>query len=133
MFVLDMSSDETILDFLYAKGSLEILAAIKEFDRPQHIELRNRIHLSSSTLTKRLKEGVQHGVWQQALRQNEDGTSAKVYELTDPGEEVYDVLDEHELPEEFKQRRELELSIRHHRDLAIEDLEIHIFDWLEDE
>jgi len=128
-----MSSDEIILDFLHAKGSLEILVAIVDFNRPQHIELRNRIHLSSSTLTKRLKEGVQHGVWQQTLRQNEDGTSAKVYKLTDPGEEAYDVLDEHELPKEFKQRRELELSIRHNRDLAIEDLEIHIFDWLEDE
>jgi len=128
-----MSSDETILDFLHAKGSLEILAAIVEFDRPQHIELRNRIHLSSSTLTKRLKEGVQHGVWQQTLEQNENGTSTKVYELTAPGEKAYEVLEENELPSEFKQRRELELGIRHHSDLAIKDLEIHIFDWLENE
>jgi len=126
-----MSSNETILDFLHAKGSLEILAAIVEFDRPQHIELRNRIHLSSSTLTKRLKEGVQHGVWQQTLEQNEDGTSTKVYELTEQGEKVYEVLDGHELPEEFQQRRVLEMSIANHTSLAMKDLQDNMLEWLE--
>ena len=113
MFTSNMELDQELRDFVKAKASLELIAMIGEMEEPRHVDLRHRIHVSSSTLTDRLKTGVQHDIWAQQLLQEDDGTAKQIYELTQFGETLYNNLQEYDLPEKYEERRRLKDTISH--------------------
>lgn len=81
--------DPEVISVLEQKGALEILVELGYQDELRHTELREEVQLSSSTLQKRLKAGKEVGIWTQTLAER-DGTSVKVYTLTDFGESLYE-------------------------------------------
>lgn len=88
------------------KGSIEILVQLG--DGPKRFsEIKPVIPISTSTLSRRLKEGVKDGVWEQSLEEQDDGSSVKMYELTQKGEEFYEVAEELDLPEVVNEYLEL--------------------------
>lgn len=80
------------------KGSIEILVQLGEGPK-RFSEFKPVIPISTSTLSRRLKEGVKDGVWEQSLEEQDDGSSVKIYELTEKGEKFYEVAEELEIPE----------------------------------
>jgi DNA-binding HxlR family transcriptional regulator len=109
-----MAQEETLSAFLEATGTLEILLEIGERQRTFGY-LRDNVEISSSTLSDRLKGGVQLGIWEQTLRHEDGGTSRKVYQLTEDGEEYYDLALDYDFPTLFKEfyRIKFELESTH--------------------
>ena len=69
-----------------------------------HFEyLRDNVEISSSTLSERLKCGVQLGICEQTLRYEDDGNSRKVYQLTEDGEQYYDLALDYDFPTLFEE------------------------------
>jgi DNA-binding MarR family transcriptional regulator len=113
-----MIENADIIDFLQKKGAMELLVEIGE-DPKRHTDLREKFLLSSSTLHGRLKRGSQLGLWEQTLKERDDGLSSKVYRLNEKGQEVYDVADGYSVSRYHKTRRD---AVRHVRKAEAETL-----------
>lgn len=108
--VRTMTQEETLSAFLEATGTLEILLEIGERQRTFGY-LRDNIEISSSTLSNRLKGGVQLGIWEQTLHYEDDGTSRKVYQLTDDGEQYYDLALDYDFPTLFDEFYQIKFEL----------------------
>ncbi len=126
-----MIENADIIDFLQKKGAMELLVEIGE-EPKRHTDLREKFLLSSSTLHGRLKRGSQLGLWEQTLKERDDGLSSKVYRLSEKGQEVYDVAADHSVSRYHKTRRD---AVRHVRKAEAETLKALSHDdapWLEE-
>ena len=127
----ETSIDESTTEFLRKKGAMEILAEIGEEGPQRHTDLREELLLSSSTIQKRLKAGREYDLWELTL-QPRDGTDAKVYKLTQLGDQLYTHVNQDALSDLYKARRGLisEIELRERKvliEMAPDDA-----DWLLD-
>ncbi|MFP8955080.1 hypothetical protein ACLI4Z_19350 [Natrialbaceae archaeon A-arb3/5] len=120
-------SEKRLVAFLESKGSLEILAEIGLEQHCRHIYLRERLHVSSSTLSNRLKEGVKLGVWEHTLVKNDDNTH-KAYQLTGRGLKLFELIQEYDLSEKYREQRQLGLAINHYEGEVVDEVESGIVD-----
>lgn len=104
-------------EFLEAKGTLHIVAELGEEPR-EYSELEETIPVSSSTLSRRLKEGVRLDAWEleRIVTKEVDRT---VYQLERSGQHVYNGLNEQDAVADFDEFRELSEQIDDIEDLLI--------------
>lgn len=126
-----MLLDKDTVDFLQKKGAIEILVEIGETPK-RHKRLNNTLLMSSSTLQRRLNAGRKLGIWEQTLEEQDEGYTAKVYQLTDLGEELYMTADQHGLSLYHKQRRDMVRRIRKAESQTLIALSPPEADWLDD-
>lgn len=123
-----MIEDKEIVDFLQRKGAMEILVEVGD-DPQRHTDLREKLLLSSSTVHDRLKVGVQHGLWEQTLQQRPDGVSEKVYQLTETGQEVWEVANEENLRRFHMARRDAVRKVRNIENTVLREVSPQDTDW----
>ena len=97
-----MSKEELI----QRKGAIEIVFEMSHGPR-QFSHLKDEIRISPTTISKRLKEGEDEGLWKEELLHQEDD-KFRAYVLQDPGMELLELLQQEELPHLIKERRRLE-------------------------
>lgn len=94
--------------FLLTKGAMPILTALMRRDRNARFsDLNEQVEISSATLSKRLKEGRELGLWMEGIIYP-DGEKRKVYQLTQIGGQWAEVADGLEVTERLDERREAE-------------------------
>lgn len=121
-----MEDNRDIVDYLESKGAIEILAEIGEESACRHFHLRHRINLSSSTLSNRLKEGVQSGLLEQTLMTTPDGQKEKGYKLTEKGKKIFEMIEGTELSEMYRERKRLEDSISKQESDLLNTIQKHV-------
>lgn len=95
------------VEYLKQKGTLEIIAEVGKEGKCRHTPLRDVVPVSSSTLSDRLKTGVNLDLLEYTLIEEEDGTTHKAYQLTETGKRVYNRLKKQDLPKMYKRRRQI--------------------------
>jgi len=98
--------DASLAELLQKKGTLEMLVEIGEKRSQRHTDLRKELLLSSSTIQQRLKDGKNHGIWEQALEERGNIT-AKVYQLTPLGETIHEIAVENDLYDLYRNKRRI--------------------------
>ena len=106
-------SEQEFEEVFNKKGMIEILLELGGF-RDQFTELKGVAGLSSSTLSKRLKEGIQHGVWTKSTEVEEiTGQTRSIYELTDDGQCYFEMAEEIGLQEEYREFKKAKKGFRY--------------------
>ena len=123
-----MIADKEKIDFLQRKGAMEILVEVG-YEPQRHTDLREKLLLSSSTVHDRLKVGVQQELWEQTLQQRQDGVSEKVYELTDTGQEVWEIAKEENLRRFHMARRDAVRKVRNIENTVLREVSPQDADW----
>jgi len=123
-----MIDDKQIIDFLQRKGALEILVAIGKGPK-RHTDLREKLFMSSSTVHDRLTTGMQLGLWEQSLQKQSSGTSAKVYELTELGLEVWDAAKNEDLRRYHMARRDAVRQVRNAENAVLREVSPKNAEW----
>lgn len=80
-------------DFLLDAVILSILAELHKSDGLRYVDLKNRLNVSDSTLTKRLDKLREHNLIQVQARLSESGRNYIAYQLTETGRDVVNRLD----------------------------------------
>lgn len=112
--------DATTAELLQKKGTLEILVEIGHNGSQRHTDLREELLLSSSTIQNRLKAGKEQSLWKQEL-EDRKGVAAKVYTLTELGENLYAESNKLKLNRLYQSRRDLIKEIKNReRSLIVE-------------
>lgn len=99
-----MSDSEEWKSFLEAKGTLHIIVDLGEEPR-EYSELEDRIPISTSTLAKRLKEGVKLDAWELERIVTEE-VDRTVYQLKRSGQHVYNGLEARDALDDIREVRE---------------------------
>jgi len=124
-----MIEDKQIIDFLQRKGALEILVEIG-YKPKRHTDLREKLLMSSSTIHERLTTGMQLELWTQSLEQQQPtGVSAKVYELTDLGREVWDAAKKEDLRRYHMVRRDAVREVRNAENNVLREVSPRDAEW----
>jgi DNA-binding HxlR family transcriptional regulator len=123
-----MIEDKQIIDFLQRKGALEILVEIG-YKPKRHTDLREKLLMSSSTIHERLTTGMQLELWKQSLEQQSSGVSAKVYELTELGREVWDAAKDEDLRRYHMSRRDAVRYVRNAENAVLREVSPQDAEW----
>ena len=123
-----MIEDKQIIDFLQRKGALEILVDIGDGPK-RHTDLREKLLMSSSTIHERLTTGMQLDLWKQSLQEQPSGVSAKVYELTDLGLEVWDAAKKEDLRRYHMGRRDAVRQVRNAENAVLREVSPQDAEW----
>jgi DNA-binding HxlR family transcriptional regulator len=118
-------------DLLQRKGTIEILTEIGSEGPQRHTDLRQELLLSSSTIQQRLKNGKECDLWEQQL-EDRSGVAAKVYALTDLGEEVYGYAEAEGLDTMYRIRRGLIRELENAERRVIINSSPKNSDWIRD-
>lgn len=104
-------TDEAICEFLQQECAIGILVRLDANDGMRNGELHDKVHISSTTLSKRLNEGLDAGLVT-ITRHPDDHGNAKRYQLTTGGERVIRRMERLEMvdlyPEFFAVNQELD-------------------------
>ena len=125
----ETSIDRGVSDFLRKKGSLEILVEIGSEGPQRHIDLRDELLISSSTIQKRLTGGKEYDLWIVTI-ESRGNVDAKVYKLTQLGEQIFSAAEEHDLAKLYKGRRGLIRSIEQRERKVLIEMAPDDADWL---
>jgi DNA-binding HxlR family transcriptional regulator len=94
-------------EFIQRKGAIELVFEIGR-GASQFSGLKDKLLISPTTISKRLKEGEEEGLWEEKLLRGPGGEKFRGYVVQDPGAELFDLLQEENLPPVIAERRQLE-------------------------
>lgn len=113
------------------KGTVPILLALGGY-RSRYSELKDVADISSSTLSNRLKEGIENGLWEKHRLEDEIPTR-DAYSLTEKGKEYYEVAEKNQLPEKWGEYRSAKYSYHRNKDFFLHRLAGNPGDLLKDQ
>ena len=104
-----------VVNYLDRKGAIEVLIAVASMDGVRYTDIEPNVSISSTTLSRRLSEGVECSVLELNQRPVEYGTE-KLYRHTRLGRFLYRNMDEQNIVEtqhrlrELKERQEQQIA-----------------------
>lgn len=114
----DYDPIETIPEFLQAKGSIGMLAVLYEHSRT-YSELESEIDITSSTITRRRKDGEHLNILTVELESDAHGSTHE-YELTDLGHYLAERLANKGMVSSYFQMRDRQREIEEKKEQIVE-------------
>jgi DNA-binding HxlR family transcriptional regulator len=108
---------------LEGKGGLHIVTILGSDGPQRYTDLDKKIPVSDSTLSQRLRVG-RGQFWEESLRRLEDGSTARVWELTEEGREIYELAKEHEILDTAVEVRQKKLEYDEAKQLLLDEIEV---------
>lgn len=102
-------------DFIDRAGAMEVLFEVAT-GKVRFTDVEKTVSVSTSTVSNRLQEGKQEGLWTEELEETDTGSSRRVYVITDAGRELFQIAQEYEIPDilvklrNYEQKYEEQLS-----------------------
>jgi|AntDeeMinimDraft_5_1070356.scaffolds.fasta_scaffold03016_2 DNA-binding HxlR family transcriptional regulator len=94
-------------EFIQRKGAIELVFEIGQ-GATQFSALKDTLRISPTTISKRLKEGEEEGLWEEQLLRGPGNHKYRGYVVQDPGAELFELLREENLIPVIAERRQLE-------------------------
>lgn len=114
-----MADDKDIAGFLQRKGAVGVLVRLDATDGMLNGELEDQVHVTSSTLSNRLTEGVSEDLLTQT-RHPDDHGNAKRYQLTKRGQKVRNKLESQGIDELYDQFFEIHQQLNEETEVVLE-------------
>ena len=109
---MNMTEEEYRETFGENKSMLEILLEIGEH-HCRFKDLKGILRLDSNQLTKLLEKGIQHGIWERRVEEEEiNDYSAEIYELTERGRSLFREAENVGLHDGYTDLRSVETQYR---------------------
>lgn len=108
-----------VANYLDKKGAIELVIEVPRFEGARYTDLEPHVPVSSTTLSKRLAEGVQLTILELNQRPVEYGTE-KLYKLARLGGEMYDIMKEEDIVQTYYRLKELREQYEEKRSAFLE-------------
>ncbi|MFC7226789.1 winged helix-turn-helix transcriptional regulator [Salinirubellus salinus] len=113
-----MDEREAWREFLRAEGTLHIVADLGTKPR-RFTDLEESLRISTSTLSKRLEEGIRLEAWELDRVIDEEG-DRKLYRLDKDGQQVFDAMERYGAVEASQEARRLLSHVDDIQELLVE-------------